>query len=83
MELKASHPKESKQKILQLLYDAGYELYMHGQFRGPHSVVTKKYHFEDNAGNSNSILAELLEDVHEKKLYGENVMFVLRGVPMV
>jgi len=72
MELKHDHPLESKRKILQFLYGAGYELYMHGTWMGPHKKVDKSY-------NSSSF-DELLQDFHEKKIYGENVMFALSGL---
>lgn len=79
MELKRDHPLESKRKILRFLYGAGYELYMHGNWMGPNFKVEKSYSFNSTTSHRGS-LEELLDDVHEKKMYGENVLFVLRDL---
>ena len=79
MELKRDHPLESKQKILRFLYGAGYELYMHGNWKGPNFKVEKSYSYNSTTTDRGSF-EELLDDVHKWKLYGENVLFVLRDL---
>ncbi|GFH44731.1 hypothetical protein CTEN210_01205 [Chaetoceros tenuissimus] len=64
MEFKKDHEKAAKEGILQILFEANYELYKHGGLMGPHKNVTKTY----------SHWKELFDDV-EKDMYGENVMF--------
>jgi len=79
MELKRDHPLVSKRKILRFLYGAGYELYMHGNWKGPNFKVEKSYSYNSTTTDRGSF-EELLDDVHKWKLYGENMMFVLRGL---
>lgn len=67
MELKPKHTVDAKRKIIRSLVDAGYELYMHGNFLGPSQNVTKVY----------SGWEDLVEDVINET-YKENVMFRLR-----
>ena len=57
----------AKSKIIRSLFDAGYEFYMEGIWRGPNKRVEKVY----------DKWQDLVEDINNKK-YGENVMFRLR-----
>ncbi|GFH53277.1 hypothetical protein CTEN210_09753 [Chaetoceros tenuissimus] len=68
MELKSNHKKATKEGILQILFEANYEMYMHGTWMGPHEKVSKTY----------SDWKELLDDIN-KDMYGENVMFRKRN----
>lgn len=65
MELKRKQTREDKEEILKTLFEANFELYMHGQYKGPHLVVTKNYHSNWN---------DLIHDLDRDK-YGENMMF--------
>ncbi|GFH47640.1 hypothetical protein CTEN210_04115 [Chaetoceros tenuissimus] len=69
MELKPKQTREDKEEILKILFEANFELYMHGKYKGPHLVVTKNYH---------SNWRDLLKDL-DKSMYGENMMFRHRG----
>jgi FkbM family methyltransferase len=64
MEMKTFTPSKDKYDMLEVIFNAGYELYMHGGFKGPKHIVEKNY----------STYLELAADVTEKK-YGENLLF--------
>ena len=65
LELKPEQNEERKLNILKHLFNAGYEIHMHGKFRGPAIIVKKTYDSPE----------ELAEDL---KNYHENVLFRLR-----
>ena len=65
LELKPEQNEERKLNILKHLFNAGYEIHMHGRFRGPAEIVEKTFNSPE----------ELAEDL---KNYGENVLFRLR-----
>ncbi len=71
-ELKTNEPRDRKSRILQLLFEAGYRLHMHGTWQGPKHIVEKVYmNWKD-----------LLKDFDEVEggktsLYRENVLFKL------
>ena len=67
MELKSGGDENRKSNIIQMLWEAGYVFTQHGKWRGPHMKVTKVY----------SDWKNLLEDIHDGKMYGENVLFRL------
>jgi len=67
MELKPDSLKADKSKILSILYSAGYEMYLHGSWKGPKNEVKEYSRWED-----------LLADIDNKK-YGENIMFRIKG----
>ena len=66
-ELLPGHSLHAKSKIIKSLFDAGYEFYMEGIWRGPNKRVEKVY----------DKWQDLVEDINNKK-YGKNVMFRLR-----
>lgn len=67
MELKPNLSSEQQFKMVQTLFDGGYELVMHGGMTGPHKPVTKTY----GAGE------ELAADIFNMK-YEENLLFQLK-----
>ena len=69
MELKPEQTKEAKLGITTILFDAGYELYAHGNFRGPGTLVEKNY----------TKPQDLLVDL-EARMYNENVLFKLKSI---
>ena len=64
MELKPDHSEEAKSKIVQILFDAGYTIKMHGAYLGPDIPVTINY----------TDWKDLVKDLQEDK-YKENVLF--------
>ena len=68
MELKPEQKEEMKSKIIQLLFEAGYEFYMHGWWMGPFVEVEKEY----------NDWKDLAFDIHNRT-YGENVIFRLKA----
>ncbi len=67
IELKPEQDENEKSKILQLLFRAGYELFMHGTWMGPNTKVEKVY--DD--------WKHLAIDINNHT-YGENLMFRLQ-----
>lgn len=65
MELKSKQTRENKEEMLKILFEANFELCMHGKYKGPHVVVTKNYQ---------SNWKDLMQDL-DKNMYGENMMF--------
>jgi len=64
MEMKPKLKRGEKNEILELVLNSGYDLYMHGEWRGPNKIVEKKYEsFKD-----------LADDIYNKT-YGENLLF--------
>ena len=57
-------PVEQRHAMIRILHEAGYRLWRHGTWMGPHNPVTKMY--ED--------YKELAEDL-ENRVYGENILF--------
>jgi len=64
MELKPEHDELTKLKIVTILMEAEYGLYMHGMWYGPDTVVTKNY----------TSPIDLVKDL-QKGVYRENVVF--------
>ncbi len=64
MEIKKKMSSNHKKDIIEILFNSGYELVMHGLFKGPNTQVTKKY-------NNHS---DLSDEICNGK-YGENVLF--------
>jgi FkbM family methyltransferase len=67
MEIQKKQTNEIKTEVIKTLHQAGYELYLHGEWMGPWQKVKKSYQgWED-----------LASDFHNNT-YNENVMFRLR-----
>lgn len=67
-ELKMTEPQERKERILKVLFEAGYDLYKHGPWKGAHTFVEKVY----------SSWQDLASDFRKKKrMYEDNVVFRL------
>ena len=64
MEMKPTTPSKDKYGMLEVIFNSGYELYMHGKFKGPSKKVEKKY----------TNYMDLAADITAKK-YGENLLF--------
>ncbi len=64
MEMKKHHNSRDLWAMLDVIFNAGYELYMHGRYQGPNKIVTKKY----------SNFNDLAKDIRAKK-YNENLLF--------
>ncbi len=65
-ELKGFEPTDRKQRIIQILVESGYDLYMHGQAYGPNNVVEKVYDtWQDMA----------VDFEKGAKVYGHNLIF--------
>ena len=64
MELQPNHSTNAKQRICEILFDAGYELGLHGGYMGPSEPV--------NANYTDSLV--LVKDL-ELKRYKENVLW--------
>jgi FkbM family methyltransferase len=64
MEMKPLHKSQAKSEMLDVIFNAGYELYMHGAYKGPHKIVTEKY----------SNLKDLVDDIVANK-FKENLLF--------
>jgi len=41
MEIKQT--KKQKSKVIKTLYEAGYKLYLHGEWMGPNKIIAKVY----------------------------------------
>jgi len=65
LEIKPEQDVERKLNILKLLFHADYEIYMHGRWMGPGTIVEKTYNLPQ----------ELAEDL---KNYGDNLLFRLK-----
>jgi FkbM family methyltransferase len=70
-ELKTNEPRDRKSRIVQILFEAGYRLHMHGTWQGPKHIVTKVYE------NWEDLAADFDLEKEGKSLYGENVLFKL------
>ena len=64
MEMKRTTTTKDRLAMLEIIFNSGYELYMHGRFKGPSNKVEKKY----------SDYLELASDIAAEK-YGENLLF--------
>jgi hypothetical protein len=64
MEMKPTTPSKDKYGMLEVIFNSGYELYMHGYFKGPSKKVEKKY----------TNYLDLAADI-TAKIYGENLLF--------
>ena len=42
-EMKPTTPSKDIHTMLEVIFNSGYELFMHGRFRGPNNKVEKKY----------------------------------------
>jgi len=59
------HSPEAKRMMTKVIVESGYELYMHGHFRGPNIIVEEKYEkWED-----------LADVIIRADKYGENLLF--------
>ena len=64
-ELDPKQSKDAKSNIVRMLMEAGYELYMHGGYKGPSDIVSQKYkNWED-----------LIIAIHDENKYNRNLMF--------
>lgn len=67
-EFNAKRGYKEVEPMINVFFESGYELYMHGRMRGPSNKVEKKY----------SSSSDLTSDVIGGTMYGENLLFRLK-----
>jgi FkbM family methyltransferase len=64
---KSVHSPEAKRMMTKVIIESGYELYMHGKYSGPKTIVEEKY--------GKKKWEELADDIIRGEKYGENLLF--------